>query len=52
MVGQRRTGWETRNEAINTLDDYVPDGFIEQFADSFSPAQAKAVVEFPDEVDR
>ena len=39
-------------EAINTLDDYVLDGFIEQFAESFSPAQAKAVVEFRDAVDR
>lgn len=44
--------WETPNEAINTLDDYVLDGFIEKFADSFSPAQAAAVVAFRDEVDR
>lgn len=45
--------WETPAEAINTLlDDYVLDGFIEQFAESFSPAQAKAVIAFRDEVDR
>ena len=44
--------WETPGEAINTLDDYVLDGFIEEFADSFSAAQAKAVIAFRDEVDR
>jgi hypothetical protein len=42
--------WETPDEAINTLDDCVLDGFIEQFAESFSSAQAKAVIEFRDEV--
>ena len=44
--------WDTPDEAINTLDDYVLDGFIEQFAECFSPAQAKAVIAFRDEVDR
>ena len=44
--------WETPGEAINTLDDYVLNGFIEQFEKSFSPAQAKAVTAFRDEVDR
>lgn len=44
--------WETPNETINTLDDYVLNGFIEQFADSSSPTQAEAVVAFRDEVDR
>lgn len=44
--------WETPDEAINTLDDYVLDGFIEQFADSLSPAQLNAVTAFRDEVDR
>jgi len=44
--------WETPDEAICMLDDSVLDGFIEQFAESFSPAQAKAAVEFRDEVDR
>jgi hypothetical protein len=44
--------WETLDEAINTLDDCVLDGFIEQFAESFSPDQAKAVLEFRDELDR
>jgi hypothetical protein len=44
--------WETPDEAINTLDDSVLDGFVEQFADAFSPVQAKAVIEFRDEVGR
>jgi hypothetical protein len=44
--------WESPDEAINTLDDCVLDGFIEQFAQSFSEQQAKAVTEFRDEVDR
>ena len=44
--------WETPHEAICMLDDSVLDGFIEQFAESFSPAPAKAAVEFRDEVDR
>jgi len=44
--------WESPDEAINTLDDYVLDGFIEQFAESFSPAQSKAAIAFRDEVDR
>jgi hypothetical protein len=44
--------WESPDEAINTLDDCVLDGFIEQFAQSFSGQQAKAVTEFRDEVDR
>jgi hypothetical protein len=44
--------WETPDEAINMLDDSVLNGFIERFEGSFSPLQAKAVVEFRDEVDR
>jgi hypothetical protein len=44
--------WETPDEAICTLDDCVLDGFIEQFAESFSPAQVKAAIEFRDELDR
>jgi hypothetical protein len=44
--------WETPDEAINVLDDCVLEGFIEQFADSFSPDQAEAAVAFRDEVDR
>ncbi len=44
--------WETPDEAINALDDCVLDGFIEQFAELLSPAQAKAAIEFRDEVDR
>jgi hypothetical protein len=51
-LAQDPYAWETPNEAINTLDDYVLDGFIEQFAESFSPAQATAVSEFRNEVDR
>jgi len=47
-----RYAWESPNEAINTLDDFVLDGFIEQFAESFSPPQAVAVIAFRDEVDR
>jgi hypothetical protein len=43
--------WETPDEAINMLDDSVLNGFIEQFGDSFSPAQANAVIGFRDEVD-
>ena len=44
--------WETPDEAINTLDDYVLDGSIEQFAETFSPVQSRAVVAFRDEVNR
>jgi hypothetical protein len=44
--------WETPDEAINSLGDFVLDGFVEQFADSFSPAQFVAVTAFRDEVDR
>jgi hypothetical protein len=44
--------WESPDEAINSLDHFVLDGFAEQFADSLSPAQIKAVIEFRDEVDR
>jgi hypothetical protein len=42
--------WESPDEAINTLDDCVLDGFIEQFAGSFSPAQADAAIAFRDQV--
>jgi hypothetical protein len=44
--------WESPDEAINSLDDFVLDGFIGQFAESFSPVQAHAVAAFRDEVDR
>ena len=44
--------WETPDEAINMLDDSVLTGFIEQFGQSFSPAQAKAATEFRDQVNR
>ena len=44
--------WETPDEAINMLDDSVLDGFIEQFEESFSPVQAKAVIDFREEMDR
>ena len=44
--------WESPGEAINSLDDYVLSGFIEQFVGSFSPIQAQAVTAFRDEVDR
>jgi hypothetical protein len=44
--------WESPDEAINALDDFVLDGYIEQFAESFSPVQAEAVAAFRDEVDR
>ena len=47
-----RAAWESPDEAINTLDDYVLDGFVEEFSASFSVDQAKAVTEFRDEVDR
>ena len=44
--------WETLDEAINMLDDSVLNEFIEQFAEAFSPVQARAVVAFRDEMDR
>jgi len=43
--------WETPNEAINALDDCVLNGFIAQFAESFSPVQTEAAIAFRDEVD-
>ena len=42
--------WETPEEAINALDDCVLDGFIVQFAESFSPSQYEAVIAFRDAV--
>jgi hypothetical protein len=44
--------WETPDEAIEMLDDSVLHEFIEQFGESFPPAQSKAVVALRDEVDR
>lgn len=44
--------WESPDEAINALDDCVLEGFLEQFSDSFSAEQAKAVSEFRDELAR
>lgn len=44
--------WESPNEAINSLDDFVLDGFVEQFAESLSSAQLEAVTAFRNEVDR
>jgi hypothetical protein len=44
--------WESPDEAINALDDSVLNGFIEQFSESFSAEQAKAVTDFRDEVGR
>lgn len=44
--------WESPDEAINSLDDFVLDGFAVQFAELLSPAQINAVTAFRDEVDR
>jgi hypothetical protein len=44
--------WETPDELINTLDDCVFEGFIEQFLDSFSVIQAEAATRFRDEVNQ
>jgi len=44
--------WESPDEAINSLDDFVLDGFVEEFAESLSPTQIVAATAFRDEVDR
>jgi len=44
--------WESPDEAINSLNDFVLEGFVEQFAESLSPAQIEAVTSFQDEVAR
>ena len=51
-LAQDALAWETPVEAICMLDDSVLDGFIEQFADSFSSAQAEAASGFRNAVDR
>lgn len=44
--------WETPDEVINSLDDCGLNGFIEQFAESFSPLQSRAAAQFRDAMER
>lgn len=41
--------WEHPDELINTVDDYVLDGFIEAFATTFTQQQCVAVSRFRDD---
>lgn len=43
--------WEHPEELINTVDDYVLDGFIEAFTSTFKPEQEIAVRQFQDELE-
>jgi hypothetical protein len=43
--------WEHPDEMMNTVDDYVLDGFIEAFPTLLSPEQESAARHFRDEVD-
>lgn len=44
--------WETPEEAICSVEDCILDGFIEQFMESFSSEQSRAVTEFRDVLER
>ncbi len=44
--------WEHPDELINTVDDYVLDGFVEAFASTFTPVQEIAIHQFQDEFTR
>src|SRR5579875_3420777 len=41
--------WEHPDELINTVDDYVLDGFIEAFASTFTPEQEAVIRQFREE---
>ena len=48
-----RYAWEGPSELICVaFDDYVLDGFIEEFSPALSHEQRKAVIEFRDELDK
>lgn len=44
--------WEHPDELINTVDDYVLDGFIEAFASTFTPDQEIAIRRFQNEFEK
>ena len=48
MVGSGCYAWECPEELINTVDDVVFDGFLEDYAPTFSEEQREAAFGFRD----